>query len=243
MTNLGFQAAFVAVLALGQLLVIITRGIDLSVGSVVGLAGVLAVGVHGRRLDAARVRAHRPRGRPRQRRDPRLGPGDEPVHRDARDARHRARARAGDLRRADADRPRPRRHDARLGFRGRHPRSGADRRGAVARARRDARADAVGPVDLRRRRQPRRRPPRRDPRRPGHPLRLRAVRADGRDRRHPRRRPDRLGVSAGRSAARARLDHRRDHRRRELPRRSRPRAQRARRGADHRRDQERARPA
>jgi ribose transport system permease protein len=47
MSNLGFQAAFVAVLALGQLLVIITRGIDLSVGSVVGLAGVLAVGAGG----------------------------------------------------------------------------------------------------------------------------------------------------------------------------------------------------
>jgi ribose transport system permease protein len=47
LTNLGFQAAFVAVLALGQLLVIITRGIDLSVGSVVGLAGVLAVGADG----------------------------------------------------------------------------------------------------------------------------------------------------------------------------------------------------
>jgi ribose transport system permease protein len=43
MTNLGFQASFVAVLALGQLLVILTRGIDLSVGSVVGLAGVLGV--------------------------------------------------------------------------------------------------------------------------------------------------------------------------------------------------------
>jgi ribose transport system permease protein len=45
--NLGFQASFVAVLALGQLLVIITRGIDLSVGSVVGLAGVLAIGTGG----------------------------------------------------------------------------------------------------------------------------------------------------------------------------------------------------
>lgn len=40
--NVGFQASFVAVLALGQLLVIITRGIDLSVGSTVGLAGVTA---------------------------------------------------------------------------------------------------------------------------------------------------------------------------------------------------------
>jgi ribose transport system permease protein len=43
LTNLGFQASFVAVLALGQLLVILTRGIDLSVGSVVGLAGVLGI--------------------------------------------------------------------------------------------------------------------------------------------------------------------------------------------------------
>ena len=40
-TNLGFQTSIVAVLALGQLLVILTRGIDLSVGSTVALAGVL----------------------------------------------------------------------------------------------------------------------------------------------------------------------------------------------------------
>ncbi len=43
LTNLGFQTSVVAVLALGQLLVILTRGIDLSVGSVVALAGVLGV--------------------------------------------------------------------------------------------------------------------------------------------------------------------------------------------------------
>jgi ribose transport system permease protein len=42
LSNVGFQASFVAMLALGQLLVIITRGIDLSVGSAVGLAGVVA---------------------------------------------------------------------------------------------------------------------------------------------------------------------------------------------------------
>jgi ribose transport system permease protein len=47
LTNLGFQASFVAILALGQLLVILTRGIDLSVGSVVGLAGVLGLLVSG----------------------------------------------------------------------------------------------------------------------------------------------------------------------------------------------------
>ena len=43
LTNLGFQTSIVAVLALGQLLVILTRGVDLSVGSVVALAGVLGV--------------------------------------------------------------------------------------------------------------------------------------------------------------------------------------------------------
>jgi ribose transport system permease protein len=46
LANLGFQASFVAVLALGQLLVILTRGIDLSVGSVVGLGGVVAASAH-----------------------------------------------------------------------------------------------------------------------------------------------------------------------------------------------------
>ena len=40
-TNLGFQTSIVAMLALGQLLVILTRGIDLSVGAVVALGGVL----------------------------------------------------------------------------------------------------------------------------------------------------------------------------------------------------------
>jgi ribose transport system permease protein len=40
-TNLAFQTSIVAVLALGQLLVILTRGVDLSVGSVVALSGVV----------------------------------------------------------------------------------------------------------------------------------------------------------------------------------------------------------
>lgn len=39
-TNLGVQASVVAVLAIGQLIVIVTRGIDLSVGSVLSLATV-----------------------------------------------------------------------------------------------------------------------------------------------------------------------------------------------------------
>ncbi len=42
LTNLGFQTSIVAVLALGQLVVILTRGVDLSVGAVVALSGVLA---------------------------------------------------------------------------------------------------------------------------------------------------------------------------------------------------------
>jgi ribose transport system permease protein len=45
-TNLGFQVSIVAVLALGQLLVILTRGIDLSVGSVVALSGVLGAAAY-----------------------------------------------------------------------------------------------------------------------------------------------------------------------------------------------------
>lgn len=40
--NLGRQVSIYAILAIGQLLVILTSGIDLSVGSVAGLAGVIA---------------------------------------------------------------------------------------------------------------------------------------------------------------------------------------------------------
>lgn len=41
--NLGNQSAIVAALALGQLLVIVTRGIDVSVGSSMALAGILGI--------------------------------------------------------------------------------------------------------------------------------------------------------------------------------------------------------
>jgi hypothetical protein len=41
LTNLGVQTSVVAAVALGELLVVLTRGVDLSVGSVVGLSGVL----------------------------------------------------------------------------------------------------------------------------------------------------------------------------------------------------------
>jgi ribose transport system permease protein len=40
--NLGRQVAIYAIIAIGELLVILTAGIDLSVGSVVGLSGVIA---------------------------------------------------------------------------------------------------------------------------------------------------------------------------------------------------------
>lgn len=40
-TNLGVQTSIVAAVAIGQLLVVLTRGVDLSVGSVVGLSGVM----------------------------------------------------------------------------------------------------------------------------------------------------------------------------------------------------------
>ena len=39
--NIGVQVSIVAILAVGQTLVILTAGIDLSVGSVAGLSGVL----------------------------------------------------------------------------------------------------------------------------------------------------------------------------------------------------------
>jgi ribose transport system permease protein len=55
LTNLGFQTSIVAVLALGQLLVILTRGIDLSVGSVVALSGVLGGVVAGGSADGSGV--------------------------------------------------------------------------------------------------------------------------------------------------------------------------------------------
>src|SRR5687767_4445915 len=40
-TNLGVQTSIVAAVAIGQLLVVLTRGVDLSVGSIVGLSGVI----------------------------------------------------------------------------------------------------------------------------------------------------------------------------------------------------------
>jgi ribose transport system permease protein len=45
--NVCSQTSVIALLALGQLLVIITRGIDLSVGSTVALSGVLGAIVYG----------------------------------------------------------------------------------------------------------------------------------------------------------------------------------------------------
>ena len=80
------------ILAIGQLLVIVTRGIDLSVGSTLALASVVGgVGLH----TAPRVGGH-----PRHagsgaasggQRSLRVGPDASPVHHHAGDAQHRAR--------------------------------------------------------------------------------------------------------------------------------------------------------
>lgn len=45
--NLGTQSAIVAMLALGQLLVIVTRGIDISVGAVVAFSAIVGVSIVG----------------------------------------------------------------------------------------------------------------------------------------------------------------------------------------------------
>ena len=52
--NVLTQSAAIAVLAVGQLIVILTRGIDLSVGSTLALASVVgAIGLRARRLGRA----------------------------------------------------------------------------------------------------------------------------------------------------------------------------------------------
>ena len=65
--NVFSQTSVIAVLALGQLLVIVTRGIDLSVGSTIALSGVVgAIVFEHTQLERARDRRdprHRPRGR------------------------------------------------------------------------------------------------------------------------------------------------------------------------------------
>jgi ribose transport system permease protein len=53
------QSAVIAVLALAQLLVIITRGIDLSVGSTLALSAVVEAGLRGGPVSAPRSRDQR----------------------------------------------------------------------------------------------------------------------------------------------------------------------------------------
>lgn len=47
LTNLVLQVSVVGIVALAQLLIVLTSGIDISVGSVIGLSGVLAAGMFG----------------------------------------------------------------------------------------------------------------------------------------------------------------------------------------------------
>ena len=109
LTNLGFQTAVIAALAIGQLMVILTRGIDLSVGSTVALTGVLAAVVGADELG----RPPRPGAGGGARRGLGVGAGQRlhlrrrpraaSVHRHARDARRGPRPRADHLGRGDAD--------------------------------------------------------------------------------------------------------------------------------------------
>ena len=119
--NVLAATAAIAVLSLGQLLVILTRGIDLSVGSTLALASVVGALVFTqRRLGPGRHRRHagdRPARRDRQRHRLRQGPPAPPVHHHAGDAEHRPRPRAVALGRAADPRDAGRRrfHRRRLG--------------------------------------------------------------------------------------------------------------------------------
>ena len=88
--NVLKQSAVICVLALGQLLVIVTRGIDLSVGSNLSLSAVVGAIVWRDHGSAALCRrshpAHGEHGRPDQRTALREGPPAAPLHPHARHA-------------------------------------------------------------------------------------------------------------------------------------------------------------
>ena len=65
--NVFSQTSVIAVLALGQLLVIVTRGIDLSVGATVALSGVVGALVFGQTDSSLRRHPRDPRDRDRRR--------------------------------------------------------------------------------------------------------------------------------------------------------------------------------
>ena len=97
--NVFSQTAVIAVLALGQLLVIVTRGIDLSVGATVALSSVVGALVFGDDRTRALIVIAAMLGTgvavgARQRAGLRLGPRPAPVHRHAGDAQHRQGPRA-----------------------------------------------------------------------------------------------------------------------------------------------------
>ena len=93
--NVLAQTAVIAVLAMGQLLVILTRGIDLSVGSTLALASVVGALVfgsdHGGVVVIVAMLATGPRSA-RQRLGLRLRPAAPPVHHHAGHAQHRPRS-------------------------------------------------------------------------------------------------------------------------------------------------------
>ena len=101
--NVLDASAVIAVLAIGQLLVILTRGIDLSVGSTLALATVIGALVFQEatvgRWSSARC-SRRTRRRGGERRGLRVWPRAASVHRHAGHAQHRARAGAAGSRTA-----------------------------------------------------------------------------------------------------------------------------------------------
>ena len=167
-SNVLAQTAAIAVLAIGQLLVILTRGIDLSVGSTLALASVvgalafahgnpgvvviivmLATGAAVGFVNGARLR---------------VGPPAAPVHHHARHAQHRPRSRPADCPAASPSAACPTivqtigNCSFQLGAV-----LGVPRRRHRAARRRCAGAHGVGSLDLRDRRQPGGRPPHRHP--------------------------------------------------------------------------------
>ena len=189
--NVLDASAVIAVLAIGQLLVILTRGIDLSVGSTLALATVIGALVfqdgHGGPLVIGAMLATGLAVGDRERRGLRVRPRAASVHRHAGHAQHRARAGAPALGRPPEVRHAAVRHRHRGQVHRLVPALGVRRRRAGRGGRGAPRQDGLGALDLRGRRQPGGRTTYRHPLRGGPGLRVRAERAGGRARRRPHR--------------------------------------------------------
>ena len=245
--NVFSQTAVIAVLALGQLLVIVSRGIDLSVGSTVALSGVVGAivftHVHSTALVILAILGDGSRRRPRERRSSSCSVAS----RTRSSSPSRASASPAGLALWAANGTlipgMPGSVDTLGGGRS----TGSPTRSSSSSA--SACSTLVGTTYLvwgrwlyARRRQPRRGPTGRHSRRPRARDRLRAERPRGGRRRPPHRRSDRRGLADVRRPRRARLDRGGHHRRRGVRGRARKRRQRARRRVHDRRDPQRPQP-